>query len=202
MDRDYGTGMNREEAVQLVKAKYGMENFILCVSRIEPRKNQALLMKIYLDLKLYKKNIPLIFIGGESIPVPSLKKMLDKTGEARSFIHFLQDMPPGDLVSFYSSCRLFIYPSLAEGFGIPPLEAAVCLAPVICSSSTAMRDFEFFGNGLFNPKNERDLSVKISEFLNDPPSITKRTRIAERIKETYSWEKTASLFYHLLMENR
>lgn len=72
------TGMpfSRSAAVKYVCEKYGIENYILCVSRIEPRKNQALLLQAYLKSKLEESGIALVFIGKESIKVAAFHKTL------------------------------------------------------------------------------------------------------------------------------
>jgi glycosyltransferase involved in cell wall biosynthesis len=191
-----------EQAARLVKARYGISNFILCVSRIEPRKNHLLLLEQYLELKLYEKKIALVFIGVESVKVPALlKRLAQLTPEQSACFHWIRQVPQEDLAAFYQACRLFVYPSLAEGFGIPPLEAALSLAPVLCSSGGAMQQFSFFSPYLFNPLHKEDLRRKMMALLESPPSLAQRERLSATIRRTYSWEQSAALFHQLIQSN-
>ena len=191
--------LNKETAIKLVKDKYGIENFILYVSRIEPRKNHFLLLKKYLQNELYKQKISLVFIGSRSIAVPALDDMLNElTVEQKKYVHLLNDIPQKDLHAFYASCRLFVYPSKGEGFGIPPLEAAASGAPVLCSNATAMKDFYFFQPYAFSPENEKEFEEKFLDMINNPVSEDFIKKISLSIKEKYCWLKSAATFCNML----
>ncbi|GLU51240.1 glycosyltransferase family 4 protein [Dyadobacter frigoris] len=193
---------SRHEAVSLVRQKFGVENFILYTSRFEPRKNQLLLLKKYLKLDLYKKGIALVFIGSESVKIPALTKLINElTQEQRKYFFWFKQVQQADLAAFYRACRLFVYPSKAEGFGIPPLEAAVCQAPVLCSSATAMKDFIFFEPYRFDPSDERDFEQKLLMMLSLPPDKTFISRVATRIQQQYHWKKSSEKFYDLLQDH-
>jgi glycosyltransferase involved in cell wall biosynthesis len=190
-------------AAALVKEKFGIENFILYVSRIEPRKNHALLLEKYLKLELYKQNIALVFIGVESVHVARLQNAIQNlTPQQLALFFWLKDMQPAALAAFYTACRLFVYPSKAEGFGIPPLEAAVCGAPVLCSSATAMSSFDFFEPYTFDPENEAEFEEKLSLMLQHPPSTTYLSGVANHINEQYQWKNSSEKFYDLLVANQ
>lgn len=191
--------LSKEIARHIIKTKFGIGNFILYVSRIEPRKNHALLLDKYLKLRLYKQHIPLVFIGQESISVEDLQKLIGNlTAEQRAMFYWLPQVEQDDLQAFYSACRLFVYPSKAEGFGIPPLEAAICQVPVLCSSATAMRDFDFFKPHTFHPDNEVDFELKLAAIIADPPSEDNLKNIAERVSAKYQWQQSAQIFHNLL----
>lgn len=179
--------------------KYGIRNFILYVSRIEPRKNQLMLLKQYLEMKLFEQGISLVFIGCNSIPVAGFESLLGSVpAEQARYIHWLPQVEQEDMEAFYSCCRLFVYPSRAEGFGIPPLEAAVCKAPVLCSSSTAMTDYTFFDPHRFDAENEAEMTKKMMLLLDNPPAPELLQNISEKVREQYSWQRTAAAFYDLL----
>lgn len=169
---------------------YGLRNYALYVSRIEQRKNQGFLLK-------YKKLIPqinLVFIGSMTFNNPELEKKINKD----SNVYWFNDIMENDLAHFYNAANLFIYPSLAEGFGIPPLEAAFFKVPVLCSNSTAMKDFEFFNKTLFNP-------VEDISFKNAINHINNNTKYLDLIKNKvilkYDWKNTSEIIYNSFYNN-
>ncbi|WCT14586.1 glycosyltransferase family 4 protein [Mucilaginibacter jinjuensis] len=193
------TRQSREIARRRIKVRYGIENYILYVSRVEARKNHELLLKTYLQLELYKRQIPLVFIGKKSAQVPALQSLIDNlTAEQKQYFHFIEQVDQSDLDAFYKACRLFVYPSIVEGFGIPPLEAAMHHVPVLCSSATAMQSFDFFEPYCFNPANEVEFSVKLQYMLNNPPDAAFLADVAHQIQQQYNWQQTAGTFYNLL----
>lgn len=184
------------------KRKYDLKDYILYVSRIEPRKNHAVLIKAWKSLQLCKQGIRLVFIGHYSIYCKALEKELSRlTYHERSMIHFLSDLPEDDLEHFYLNCRLFVYPSLAEGFGIPPIEAALYRKPVICSNRTAMMEYDFFSPYFFNPEKVEELCSHINTILEHPPCENQLKSISEKVSTLYNWEKSAEQLYQLLITN-
>jgi glycosyltransferase involved in cell wall biosynthesis len=190
---------NKEKTCQYLKEKYGVENFILNVSRIEPRKNHLLLLSKYLELQLYTKNISLVFIGKRSVKVIAVeKKIASLTKEQKAFFYWIEQVDVNELPMFYQACKLFVYPSKAEGFGIPPLEAAVNKVPVLCANTTAMHDFKFFEPYTFDPNNEVDFENKLKNILTSPLSFIELEKIEQQVIQQYSWQKSAAILFNLI----
>lgn len=185
--------IDKNEAVDFVKSQ-GFEKYILYVSRIEPRKNQIALLKAYNELQLWKNNYHLVFIGRKTLPTPDLDTCYEKLPEKiKSFIHFYNQVPYSDLKLWYRAASLFVYPALAEGFGIPPIEAGAAGVPCVCSNRTAMGDFVFFGHNLVDPMDKENFKRKIMENLNrdtDDLSV-----IQKQIISIYNWKSIANNFY-------
>jgi glycosyltransferase involved in cell wall biosynthesis len=182
-----------------VRQKYELDKYILSVGRVEPRKNHLTLLRAFDELDLYTKGYKLVFVGTPSIRVPELNDYLYKlTSDRRGSILFLEDISRDELRSFYRNCSLFVFPSLAEGFGIPPLEAVASGVPVLCSDATAMSDFSFMKWRLFDPCSVGELKEKIIRSLNysDPD----RGQIIETVREKYSWKKSADIFSGVLRQ--
>ena len=193
---------SKKEAIEIVAQKFGIRNFILYTSRVEPRKNQLLLFNKYLKLELYKRGIALVFIGKDSIKIPALTQLIKGlSDDQKKLFYWIKQVDQPDLAAFYRACRLFVYPSKAEGFGIPPLEAAVCKAPVLCSSATAMQNFHFFEPYMFDPANEKDLERKLSLMIHSPPSDSFTAKVAKHVQQQYNWEKSSNMFYNLIQSN-
>ena len=194
---------DKKQASEWIKEKFGIENFILYVSRIEQRKNHCMLLDKYLELELYKQNIALVFIGTESINLPALHSRIKKLGpKEKKLFYWFERVDENDLAAFYTSCRLFVYPSKAEGFGIPPLEAAICKAPVLCSSATAMKNFNFFKPYFFDPADEQDFARKLQLMIDNPPSSDFLDQVAMHVKHSYPWQRSSKLFYNLITRDR
>lgn len=168
------------------------KSFILYVSRIEQRKNQSLLIEIWKDLKLYQKGIELVIVGGIGIEDKSFtNQILTMSKEIRSHFYWLEDVPAEKLVWLYRNCKLFIYPSMAEGFGIPPIEAVYCGAPVLCSNKTAMSDFVFLRDFLFSPDDRNEFKEKLNWALKS--TFPHDTAIKE-VVERYNWRNISKTF--------
>lgn len=182
-----------------VRQKYTLDKYILSVGRIEPRKNHITLLRAFDELDLYAKGYKLVFIGTPSIRVPELKEYYNRLSPAkRSSILMLENINQDELRSFYRNCTLFVFPSLAEGFGIPPLEAVASGVPVLCSDLTAMSDYSFLKWRLFNPSSLEELKGKIIQSLNYPdPDLG---QLIELVSEKYSWKNSSERFSGLLSQ--
>jgi glycosyltransferase involved in cell wall biosynthesis len=177
---------------------YGVSEFILFVSRVEPRKNHIMLLNAYLEAKLFEKGISLVFIGKTSIHSNVLDETIAKMPSAARKLFFIFEQVNEDaLIKFYQAAKLFVYPSKAEGFGIPPLEAAALGIPVLCSNTTAMQDFDFFGPHLFDPENKNELASKMVQLL-FADDKTNYNDISQTIKTRYSWLNSAEILQNLL----
>lgn len=188
----FDTLLNQEDAIHFIEKQYNLRNYILYVSRIEPRKNHAMLLRLFLEMQLYKRDISLVFIGKESLRDNELQKIKEQLPqEAYPFFRHFRQISHKDLLRFYKAARLVVYPSKAEGFGIPPLEAAAMRVPVLCTNSTAMADFDFFGDHLFDPGNNTEFRKKLSKMLFENQDMSRLGIISDTIHHEYSWEKSS-----------
>lgn len=194
---------DKQAASNTLKARYGFEKIILCVSRLEPRKNHVLLLQTYLELKLYRLGYHLVLLGYESINSWAYHQLKNSLPQyIRSMIYESSEVNDETLLLFYRSASVFVYPSLAEGFGIPPLEAAAVRIPVLCSNATALGAYEFFGENHVDPGDHELFKSRLSDILQAPPDGQSLDKIAEKIKQDYNWEYQAEQFYHLIINNK
>lgn len=190
VDPIYFEVYDKKEVCNQVKEKFKIENYFLYVSRWEPRKNHDRLLKAFVENEYYKKH-SLVFVGDKAIKnkvYDDYFKSLPK--EIKATIFSLKKIKHQDLVLLVRGADLSIYPSIAEGFGIPPLESLAANVPTICSNTTAMSDFKFFDDCLFNPLDLDDLKSKIAIGLNDKKIDQKRNQMQEK----FNWQLAAEQF--------
>jgi glycosyltransferase involved in cell wall biosynthesis len=121
------------------RTKLGIEpEFILFTGTLEPRKNLSTLLKAFQEIMRETMLRPqLVIAGKEGWLMDELRQQVDQPG-LRDRLRFTGYLLDDELCALYSSCRVFVYPSLYEGFGLPPLEAMACGAPVITSSISSL----------------------------------------------------------------
>jgi glycosyltransferase involved in cell wall biosynthesis len=179
---------------QDVKEKYKIGKYILFVSRLEPRKNHLLMLKAFVELGLHEKGYHLVFIGRmDDVKTEAYHAYYNALpDQVKRFVINAENIFYEELNSFYKQADLFVYPSVAEGFGIPPLEAAANGCKVLCSNRTAMADFDFFGKYLFDPHNEEEFKQKILSTLSDEKYPFEEIRRV--VLEKYNWDAIAGDF--------
>lgn len=168
-------------------------NYILFVGSIDPRKNIERLIK---SMAFLPEKISLIIVGGKNNIFN--QQNFNCPENIRNRIEFTGYVTDEMLEKLYNNAKVFIYPSLYEGFGIPPLEAQACGCPVVCSNATSLP--EVCGNSVLycDPYNINDISAKIKMVLDDEK--LQRNLIAkgfENIKR-FSWEASSKKIIEII----
>jgi glycosyltransferase involved in cell wall biosynthesis len=201
VNKDFFQSYNKSTHKEYINNKYGFNDFILYVSRIEPRKNQDLLLRTYLDLELSKTDTHLVFIGKNSIDNNAFNRMLLSLNKYQSDkIHYIEEVSQKDLIHFYKASKCFIYPSLSDGFGSPPVEAGALKIPVLCSNTTAMKSFSFFNPYFCDPNNKITFKDSFIHFITNLDSVN-TDEIQNEIKNQYSWEDSAKVLTSIFNKN-
>lgn len=114
--------------------------FFLSVSNPQPRKNIPFLIRCFQEFASTDTKHHLVLAGSRKLGWghDAVDRQIDEVPELRDRIHFLGAVSDLQLAMAYSFCAAFVFPSLQEGFGLPPLEAMQCGAPVICSNATSL----------------------------------------------------------------
>jgi len=194
----YLSAYNKMSAIKYVKEKYALDKYIVYVSRIEPRKNHHSLLEAFLELELDKNGYKLIFVGEESLKNPLCDKIANGDAKKRveSSLVRLVNLPDEELIQLLLAAKIAVYPSYAEGFGIPPLESAVMEVPTICSNLTSMEDFNFFGENHIDPTVD-NIKTRIAEIINGEDK-SDYIAIRNDIISRYDWAKTARILINSL----
>lgn len=189
VDKTFFEHYNKPLIQSNVKKKFNIQNYFLFVSRREPRKNHLNLLKAFVYNNHFKK-YELVFIGNNDIKDNAFDVYYNSLPiEVKDKIFFLENINFEDLVSITRAATMAIYPSFAEGFGIPPLESIAAEIPTICSNTTAMSDFSFMAGFMFNPYSIEDINNKIEIAL----ASSKTNTLKEKIKGIYSWTISAKV---------
>ena len=173
-----------------------LDKYILEVGRIEPRKNQLALVKVFIENRLYEE-YSLVLVGSLDLAYKEFDEYINKVNPlARSKIKQIS-VSYDDLLTLYRNASLFVFPSYAEGFGIPPLEALMNNCPVLCSNVTAMAEFNFPHKYTFNPYNQEELSNKLIQVLSEPYDFTYKDEVLNK----YSWKNSSDTIYEQILKN-
>ncbi|BDR63169.1 glycosyltransferase family 4 protein [Clostridium tetani] len=176
----------------LIEKHYSIkDDFILYVGGFSPRKNIIGLIEAFSKLiSFYKKDIKLVIAGKKGKSYSLYKKRCEELNIADKVI-FSGFIELNHLPYFYSACKLFVYPSFYEGFGLPPIEAMACDCPVITSNTTSIPEVVLDSALLIDPHNIDDLCSSIYEVLvNDALRNSLIKKGSKRASEL-TWEKTA-----------
>lgn len=158
------------------------EPFVLAVGSIDPRKNIQSLIKLFSQHPEHR----LVIVGQKNKVFASMQ--LEQVGDNITFTGYVSDE---ELVELYNRASVFVYPSLYEGFGIPPLEAQACGCPVVCSNVASLP--EVFGDSVIycNPYDINDIREKIDLILSNQNLQNElRAKGFENIKR-FSWKESA-----------
>jgi glycosyltransferase involved in cell wall biosynthesis len=170
--------------------------FILYAGTIRPQKNLPRLVEAFAVLRgdlerhpLYQ-NLRLIIIGDQISKHPSLRRAVIET-RVEEVVRFLGFVPVATLRVFYQAAAAFVFPSLYEGFGLPPLEAMACGTPVVASNRSSLPEVVGDAAVLVNPENVFDIARGLREVLLEPE---RRARLVQRGFQQvrrFSWAETA-----------
>ncbi len=173
------------------RAQYARSQpFILCVSTIEPRKNISALVDALKILRARGLPHRLLIAGRKGWLYQSTFDHVRQTG-METQVDFLDYVPDADLPSLLSACDAFVFASLYEGFGLPPLEAMACGAPVVCSNTSSLPEVVGDAAILVNPRNVGEIVNAIERVLTDRALHDELRGKGITQAAKFSWERAA-----------
>jgi glycosyltransferase involved in cell wall biosynthesis len=196
IDNRFRTGHATEADRTLISERYQINYpFLLYAGRISPHKNVIRIIEAFSTLKteLDKEgrfpDLKLIIIGDEVSKHPDLRRAVVKSG-VQYDVRFLGFVPIEVLRIFYDTAKVFVFPSLYEGFGLPPLEAMAHGTPVVTSNTTSLPEVVGKAAVLVNPENVFEISRALHRVLVDQPLREKMKQAGEEQAQRYSWESS------------
>lgn len=174
-----------------VRQKYGLpEQFLLYVGTLEPRKNLTRLVKAFGRLKKMGQPHKLVLAGPWGWSMNGFNQQIDKLDLGDS-IQMLGYIPDEDLPSLYSLATVFVFPSIYEGFGLPPLEAMACGTPVLSSKNSSLAEICGDAAFLVDPLNEESLLEGLRQLLESKALQLELGEIGRKRAAEFSWERAA-----------
>jgi glycosyltransferase involved in cell wall biosynthesis len=183
---------NKSKCSEKIKQKYGFDDeYILCVSTLEPRKNISGLIKAFSIAKKSKNfDFKLVIVGGKSWYYEELAKLAVYSTLDKDVI-FMGYVPEDDLPLLYNCARLFVFPSFYEGFGLPLLEAMGCGLPIVASDNSSIPEVVGDAGVLVDAENTEQIAETIYQVSTDESHLQDLRLKGLKRAKTFSWENTA-----------
>lgn len=183
----------------------GLDDYILYVGSLEPRKNIGTLLQAYEQMRTENPQIKtkLVLIGGESHVFADVRLRVKNYVEDVHFKGFVNDEM---LLSFYKKAKLFVYPSLYEGFGLPPLEAMATGIPVVTSITSSIPEVVGDSALMVSPYDASQLSKTMTRALID--ENLRELMISRGLEQVqkFNWYRVArntlAVYYEVHNSNR
>jgi alpha-1,3-rhamnosyl/mannosyltransferase len=182
-----------EIEVELARTRLGLPpRYLLYVGTIEPRKNVLTLLRAYCSLpESFRRVYPLVLAGGWGWHVGEVAKYLDAEARHRGVLH-LGYVPDEDLPWLYNGARALVYPSLYEGFGLPPVEMLACGGAVLASTAGAVAETVGGQAHLIEPLDLDGWRRALWRICADDDWWQELRTGAVEAARPYSWERCAS----------
>jgi glycosyltransferase involved in cell wall biosynthesis len=175
------------------------QNYFLAVSSLNYRKNLTAILEAFSIVSTKNKKVKLFLIG--DLNTKSFTKIDISKYLHNPQINILGRVTDDELIKYYSNARGFLYPSLYEGFGIPPLEAQNCDCPVLLSEASCLP--EVFGNSVLycDPFSVDSIAVNMLRLLDANICETLKTKGKQNITQ-FSWKQSASAIFNIIKQNQ
>ncbi len=192
-----------EEQIKKIKARYGIHGkYILFVGNIEPRKNLKNLLLAYEKLDQSVRNeYSLLLVGARGWLDDEIFEIIERLRTNGSHIQQPLDyVKDDDRPAIFSGASLFVYPSLYEGFGIPPVEAMACGVPVITSDNSSLPEAVGSAAKVVDAKSIIELADVMSTVLADKKLQENMVQEGYKQVDKFSWDNEAKKLLKILEE--
>ena len=175
--------------------KLGKQPYILHVGVLEKRKNLAFLIRVVYEIRKMQ-DLKLVLVGRPNPKIfnNSEKEILETIAELNMQEHvvFAGYVPDEDLPALYKQSKLYVFPSIYEGFGIPILEAFNYQLPVAVANNTCLPEIGGEGVSCFNPFDHEHAKTILLKLLEDDTLREKQILAGNQLSHSFSWDKSAN----------
>ncbi|NRR91472.1 glycosyltransferase family 4 protein [Winogradskyella undariae] len=183
------------EDLEAFKKRYNLPSeFILYLGRLNSRKNIYNLLKAMPDVA---NNTPLVIAGSVDHKMFDINKLISELGLKNRVIQ-VGFVPERDLNLFYSTAKIFCFPSYAEGFGLPPLEAMALGTPTVVSNTTSMPEVCGDAALYVNPDDYKDIATQINKLLIDKEQFDLRVTLGKEQANKFKKDVVGKEIYNVI----
>lgn len=190
--------MSDQVMIEKVKRKYNIEGeFLLYLGTIEPRKNIERLLEAYSLIKKKLRDYPkLVLAGGKGWLDSGIFRTLEKL-KLKDNVVFSGYVSDEDVPVLMNAARAFLFPSIYEGFGMPPLEAMACGVPVLTASVASLPEVVGDAAVLVDPFSVDSISSGMEKIISDEKLRTQLSQKGKERAQLFSWEIVTEKLYKI-----
>ncbi len=177
--------------IEAMRTRYHLpQEYLLYVGTIEPRKNLTRLLRVWEPLYLAKEAPSLVLAGKRGWLTGDFYAALENS-PARDGVLITGYIQDCDLPAIYGGATAFVFPSLCEGFGLPPLEAMACGTPVICSNTSSLPEVVGEAALTFDPTDETAMAEALRRVVKDKGLQAELRELGVQRAAGFSWGRAA-----------
>jgi glycosyltransferase involved in cell wall biosynthesis len=194
VDHERFSPVDPEVAKATAMARFGLSQpYFLYVARLEhPAKNHVRLITAFNKFKAETLSPwQLVLAGGDWHGAGAVHLARQQSAFTED-IHCLGFVPDEDLPTLYRGAEVFVYPSLYEGFGLPPIEAMACGCPVICSKAGSLSEITGNAADLVNPEDTEELKLRMIKMFKQPEWREQWRAAGKTHAQRYQWHRAAA----------
>ena len=190
-----------EERMDNVRQRYQLDHpFLLYVGNIKPHKNLERLIDAFGRARAAGlAELRLIIIGDEISKYPALRQAVHRH-RLDKYVRFLGFQPYDTLAAFYRLARAFVFPSLYEGFGLPPLEAMACGTPVVTSNVSSLPEIAGGAAILVDPYDPASIADGITRAVTDDRLRVELTERGLARAREFSWGQSVAAIHRIYLD--
>jgi len=173
------------------------EKFFLAVGTLEPRKNYPNLIKGFYEFLKNNKDYHLIIVGKKGWKFEGIYKLIEEL-KLKNHVHILGYLSGKSIMNLYSLAEALVFPSIYEGFGIPPLEAMKCGCPVIVSNTSSVPEVVGDAGLYINPKNPASIAGVLTKLVSNKDLREKLIAQGFAQSKKFSWTLSAKKLLDIL----
>ena len=181
-----------EEDIRRVRERFLLTGpFMLYTGNIKPHKNVDRVIEAFSILRQSsaEADLKLLIIGDEISKYPNLRRLVHRH-QLHQHVRFFGFVPDATLAVLYRLAAVFVFPSLYEGFGLPPLEAMAAGAPVVTSNVSSLPEVVGDAALLVDPMDPAAIAAAVSRVLHEPALRNELVRRGHARVREFSWERS------------
>jgi glycosyltransferase involved in cell wall biosynthesis len=177
-----------DRAIRRVRDRYDLRDYVLYVGINKPHKNLVRLVEAW---QRVETDAQLVIAGAWDPRYPEPKRRASSLG-IDDRVTFLGPVDDDDLPALYAGARLFVFPSLYEGFGLPVIEAMACGTPVACANTSSLPEVAGDAAALFDPHDAAGIAAVVGELLANEALRLKHRSLGLTRAAGFSWSRAAA----------